>query len=98
MPYFANLNPQTNEVLSVIVADSKSWCEKELGGTWVETKKIGIGYTYHPDKDKFSSPQPYPSWRLDDQCFWQPPVARPDGDGSYTWNEESKSWNVDVIT
>ena len=94
MPYFAELNPKTNEVLRLIVAKSRMWCEYELDGTWVATEKGkgGTGMTYHPDKDLFSSPQPYPSWTLDEQCIWQPPVPRPEGDGSYTWNEESKSW------
>ena len=99
MPYFAELNPQTNEVIRVIVCKTKQWCENELGGNWVniDKKKGGIGYTYHPDKDKFSSPQPYPSWTLDDQCIWQPPVPKPDDEGSYTWNEETQTWdNVEV--
>tara|TARA_B100000945_G_scaffold221637_1_gene179003 strand:+ start:97 stop:426 length:330 start_codon:yes stop_codon:yes gene_type:complete len=96
MPYFAELNPQTNEVIRVIVCKTKQWCENELGGNWVEIdkKKGGIGYTYHPDKDKFSTPQPYPSWTLDDQCIWQPPVPKPDDEGSYTWNEETQTWDT----
>ena len=96
MPYFANLNPQNNIVLSVIVSDTKAWCEKELGGTWIEIDKIkgGIGYTYHPDNGKFSAPQPFPSWTLDDNCIWQPPVPKPNDEGSYTWNEETQSWDT----
>ncbi|MAZ58548.1 MAG: hypothetical protein CMP56_03980 [Flavobacteriales bacterium] len=96
MPYFAELNPQTNEVIRVIVCKTKQWCENELGGKWVniDKKKGGIGYTYHPDKEKFSSPQPYPSWTLDDQCIWQPPVPKPDDEGSYTWNEETQTWDT----
>lgn len=100
MPHFAEINTQTNEVLRVILAKSKLWCEYELDGTWVRTYKTsegknyaGKGYIYHPDKDNFSAPQPYPSWVLDDECHWQPPTARPEGEGSYTWNEETQSWN-----
>ena len=102
MASFAEINPQTNEVIRVILAKSRLWCEYELDGTWAKTYKntegknyAGIGYIYHPDKDNFSSPQPYPSWTLDDECHWQPPVTRPEG--SYTWNEETQSWDEDNL-
>ena len=100
MPYFAEINPQTNEVLRVIVAKSRLWCEYELDGTWVNAHHdtpgknyAGIEHIYHPEKDNFSSPQPFPSWTLDDQCHWQPPLARPEGEGPYTWNEGTQSWD-----
>ena len=100
MPEFAEINTQTNEVLRVIGAKSKLWCEYELDGTWVNARYdtpgknfAGIGFTYHPDKENFSAPQPYPSWTLDDQCIWQPPVTRPEGDNLYDWNEETQSWD-----
>ena len=35
MPSFAEINPQTKEVLRVIRAKSRLWCEYELDGTWV---------------------------------------------------------------
>ena len=102
MSEFAEINPQTNEVLRVIGAKSKLWCEYELDGTWFKTYEntegknfAGIGFTYHPEKENFSAPQPYPSWTLDDQCHWQPPVSRPEG--SYTWNEETQSWDEDNL-
>ena len=99
MPEFAEINPQTNEVLRVVGAKSRLWCEYELDGTWVNAHHdtpgknfAGIGWTYHPDKDNFSSPQPYPSWTLDDNCNWHPPVTKPEGEGLYIWNEETQSW------
>ena len=100
MPEFAEINTQTNEVLRVIGAKSKLWCEYELDGTWFRTyyetegkNFAGIGFTYHPDKDNFSAPQPFPSWTLDGQCIWQPPTPRPLGDNLYDWNEETQSWD-----
>jgi hypothetical protein len=94
MPRFAEIDPQTKEVLRVIVAKSKLWCEYRLGGTWIETEKgkCGKGYIYHSDRDNFSSPQPYPSWTLDEQYHWQPPVPYPDDGNYYTWDEESRTW------
>ena len=62
MPHFAEINTQTNEVLRVILAKSKLWCEYELDGTWVKTYKntegknyAGIGFTYHPDKENLTA-------------------------------------------
>lgn len=99
MPHYAELN-ETDTVLRVIRSDTKEWCETSLGGTWVRTyydtegkNYAGIGFTYHPEKENFSSPQPYPSWTLDDQCIWQPPTPRPIGDELYMWNEETQSWD-----
>ncbi len=82
MPHFAEINPQTNEVLRVVGAKSKLWCENEFGGTWFRTYSdkedktyAGLGCTYHPEKENFSAPQPFPSWTLDDQCNWVPPAG-----------------------
>lgn len=101
MPEFAEINTQTNEVLRVIGAKSKLWCEYELDGTWFRTyyntegkNFAGVGFTYHPDKDNFSAPQPFPSWTLDDQCHWQPPIPRPIGDNLRDWNEETQTWEA----
>lgn len=72
--------------------------------TWVQTsynnnfrkQYAGIGYTYDSTKDKFISPQPYPSWTLDSNDDWQSPVALPsDFDGTnYVWNEDEQSWDA----
>jgi len=99
MPHFAEIDPQTNEVIKVSLANSKLWCENRMGGTWVRTYKntpgkkyAGKGYIYHPDKENFSPPQPYPSWTLDEECRWHPPVARPDDENRYEWDEDTQAW------
>ena len=71
-----------------------------LGGTWVQTsynnnirkQYAGVGYTYDPIADIFIAPQPYPSWSLDANHDWQPPTPRPE-EGSWSWNEETLSWD-----
>ena len=84
-----------------------------LNTTWVQTsyndsfrKKFArIGDTYDLTKDKFISPQPYPSWSLDANDDWQAPISKPEtytqnltfADGTpikdfYYWNEENQSW------
>ena len=57
----------------------------------------GIGYTYDSTRDAFYSPQPYPSWTLNETtCLWEPPVAYPNDGKDYAWNESTTSW-VEVI-
>jgi|TARA_Y100000310_G_scaffold186321_1_gene186471 hypothetical protein len=68
------------------------------GGVWKQTsynnnfrkKYAGVGYTYDETADVFIVPQPFPSWSLDGNYDWQPPVPRPEGD--YLWNEPTLSW------
>jgi len=63
------------------------------GGVALRKNFAGIGYVYDSDRDAFYAPQPYPSWTLnDDSCLWEPPVARPDDDKYYTWDEDTTSW------
>jgi hypothetical protein len=37
-------------------------------------------------------PQPYPSWVLNNNFIWQPPVPRPE-EGLWYWNEDTQSWD-----
>lgn len=58
MSYFAELDNE-DLVLRVIVADSKEWCEQNLGGTWVQAHEpldAAIGYFYDSDTDEFTPP------------------------------------------
>lgn len=83
-------------------------------GTWIQTsynhnfraRFAGIGYTYDPDRDVFLTPQPFPSWTLDDDTEWLAPVPYPvespleNPTGSnppYLWDEATTSW-VEVTT
>jgi hypothetical protein len=76
------------------------FCQSLLGGNWVQTSYngnirknyAGIGYTYDPINDWFYAPQPYPSWTLDDNAKWQPPIPYPDDDKIYYWSEEELTW------
>jgi hypothetical protein len=56
----------------------------------------GIGYTYNEELDTFIPPKPYESWILnEDTCQWKAPVDYPEGDGIYSWNEETASWQLE---
>jgi len=66
----------------------------KLGGTPFRKNYAGIGYTYDEAKDAFIPPQTYPSWTLnEDTCQWEAPVAYPNDDKKYLWNEETTSWD-----
>ena len=56
-----------------------------------------IGGTYDSAKDKFLSPEVYPSWVLDENDDWTAPVAHPvtaqgTGEKVYNWDEDTTSW------
>ena len=66
----------------------------KTGGTPLRKNFAGIGMWYDITRDAFYSPQPFPSWTLnEDTCLWEPPVEHP-GDGFYDWNEETQSWDA----
>ena len=67
------------------------------GGIPYRGNYAGIGYTYRSDIDAFVPPQPYPSWTLNQNVVWQPPVAMPTDNKIYLWNEATQAW-VEVTT
>tara|TARA_R110000824_G_scaffold54681_1_gene150972 strand:+ start:188 stop:625 length:438 start_codon:yes stop_codon:yes gene_type:complete len=55
----------------------------------------GIGSVYDPSNDVFHASQPYPSWTISGpEWKWQPPIARPDDNNFYEWNEGGQSWDI----
>ena len=83
-------------------------CQNLFGANtkWVQTSYngnkrknyAGIGSTYDPVKDWFYGPSPFPSWVLDNNAQWQPPVPKPSDAGTgtppkqYKWDEPTKTW------
>jgi hypothetical protein len=54
----------------------------------------GIGFFYDESLDAFISPQPFPSWSLDQrECRWVAPVPYP-AEGVHVWDEELKDWKA----
>ena len=52
-------------------------------------------WTYDKDRDAFIAPKPFNSWILnEDTCRWEAPVAYPNDDQDYKWNETNQSWNL----
>jgi hypothetical protein len=55
----------------------------------------GIGFKYDQTRDAFIAPKPFNSWILNETtCQWEAPVAKPDDDQDYKWNETIKNWEL----
>lgn len=57
-----------------------------------------VGSTYDSVADVFVYPSPFPSWTLDSNHDWQPPIPFPADDNYYEWNETTLNWvlvNID---
>ena len=64
-----------------------------LGGTPFRKNHAGIGFTYDESRDAFISAPAFPSWILnEDTCRWEAPIAYPDDEKPYGWDEETKNW------
>jgi hypothetical protein len=90
-----------------------AFCQSLFGGNWIQTSYnrsfranfAGIGYVYDPIIDAFYLPQPFPSWTLDENLIWVPPVPMPVNpytpdqqeywlEPAYQWDEATLSWIV----
>ena len=72
-------------------------CKRTSYNNNIRKQYAGIGYTYDAEADVFVAPQPFPSWTLDSNHDWQPPVARPE-EGVWSWNEETQTWNEVTVS
>ena len=88
-----------NEVESI----GREFCHNLYDGDWIQTSYNGnirtryaaIGYTYRADLDAFISPQPYPSWVLNQNTKdWEAPIPQPSDDLMYEWDEATGTWNA----
>jgi hypothetical protein len=66
-------------------------CVRTSYNSNIRKQYAGIGYTYDAAADVFIEPQPYPSWNLNDNHDWQPPVPQPT-EGYWYWDEDSLEW------
>jgi hypothetical protein len=55
----------------------------------------GVGYTYDQTRDAFIPKKPFNSWILNETtCLWEAPIALPDTENRYNWNEETQQWDL----
>lgn len=67
-------------------------CKRTSFNNNIRKQYAGVGYTYDETDDVFIAPQPYPSWILDENHDWQPPVPYPDDEGMFVWDEDIENW------
>ena len=65
-------------------------CKRTSYNNRIRKQYAGIGYKYDVDADVFITPQPYPSWSLDNNFDWQAPIEKPEG--NWFWDEEIGNW------
>jgi len=69
--------------------------EHILGGTPFRKNYAGVGYTYDQTRNAFIPPKPYPSWVLNETtCQWEATVTKPDDGQKYSWNENTRQWDL----
>ena len=101
MSHFAKID--SNNIVTKVIVAEKDFINSGVVGDeflWVQTsyngnfrsKYAATGDTWDKVNERFISPQPYASWTLDSNDDWQPPVAYPDDDKVYEWDEETTSW------
>jgi hypothetical protein len=70
------------------------WKQTSYNGN-IRKNYAGINFIYDQTRDAFISPKPFNSWILnEDTCRWEAPVAKPDDDQDYNWNETIKNWEL----
>lgn len=71
------------------VGDPSNWVECSMDGS-IRKNGAAKGYTYDGNTDAFISPQPFPSWTLDLDAKWQPPIEQPNEPN--LWDETNQKW------
>jgi hypothetical protein len=75
--------------------ENQSWhsgltCKRTSYNGNIRKQYCGVGFTYLADADVFVAPKPFPSWTLDSNHDWQPPIPKPEG--NYAWFEPNQVW------
>jgi len=83
-------------VVNTIVCESVELAESITGLTAVEytdENPAGIDWTYNSITNKFTPPQPFPSWIYNEEIKqWEAPMPYPIDDNFYDWDETTTSW------
>jgi hypothetical protein len=91
------LNEQTGiDFLNNLYNTRDVWKQTSYNNN-IRKNYAGVGYSYDEVRDAFIPPKPYLSWVLnEDSCQWDAPVAYPEDEKHYTWDEENQQW-VELI-
>ena len=71
-----------------------AWKQTSYNGNF-RKNFASVGYQYDQTRDAFIAPKSFNSWILnEDTCIWESPVAYPQDDNIYNWNEQTLSWDL----
>ena len=70
-----------------------------LGGEPLRYNYARIGHVYDSELDAFYDQSPFPSWILDSNCQWQPPIEYQESTDTHfnMWDEDTLSWVLTPI-
>ena len=90
MAHFAEI--KNGVVVNMIVAEQE-WIDTQVGVEYLLSTPANPAYVDGLYIDgRFTLPQPYASWTLDDNYDWQAPVERPADGNIYSWDESNQAW------
>lgn len=67
-------------------------CKRTSYNNNIRKQYAGVGFTYDQSADVFITPQPFPSWSLDENYDWQAPIDFPADGKNYSWDESNQAW------
>lgn len=75
-----------------LFGEDTNWVQTSYNAT-IRKNYAGIGFSYNAIHDVFTTPQPFPSWLLDENYDWQAPISKPEL-GDWCWNESQFEWVI----
>lgn len=86
---------RNSAVVNTVVVENAA-AANVLFDSWVPADNASPNDYWISELGRFAkTPQPYPSWTLpEDSKIWEAPVAKPEDDQDYIWNEETQAWDV----
>ena len=80
------------EFCKSLFGNDTNWAQTSYNAT-MRKNYAGSGYSFDLERDAFITPKPFASWVLDEEtCNWDAPVAHPEDDKFYNWDEDTLSW------
>jgi len=90
MAHFAEI--KNGVVVNMIVAEQE-WIDTQEDVEYLLSTPSNPAYVDGLYIDgRFTLPQPYPSWSLDENYDWQAPIQQPADGKIYSWNESNQAW------
>lgn len=95
---------KNGRVENIIVAESLEFAQEIVGQEITvielsENQPVSINWAWEDGKFVCTDipQQPVPSWTLNENLIWTPPVPMPTDKPGYLWNEETLSWYIPAI-